>query len=795
LAYCSYATGEPEKDIPFVQAFSTIYAYEDLPVRSPMWNKLPFSEPIVQLLTINGPAVEHSQILVLTDKEIYLWNLSGDRDFVPLTAALQVSLGMSNRLSQQLFFLSDNDDQPSWILVTDTSLFLCSLNFSDPCTILLDHLALPPLSSVAVCNSNSNSNSPGEGQNKSALGWIGTAAGVMEWNSDHNTLTALPNIDALPISAVGCFGKEESTFVASTPIKVYYRRGNVDEKSWRWRFEYLNGVIDAAVTAFAHDAPTGDLYMGNVFSLSQQYANGSILRIDGLKASPGSPTGGLPHSNITAMTVTQDYLWIGTTSGLIRKRLREQDPVGSDQNDWSFYNGTRFLPGDSLIVSLSSLFLDVEGKATEICVVASDGGLTLLELRLWTLREKAEWYAATMVRHNRYGLVEDTPLKAFGDLSAFTMSPTANSGLWTSQYVASQCFRYAVTKDPAVKQAAWAHFEGMEFLFNVTCIKGYPARSFGKVGDPGVGGGSWHNSSCHPGWMWWGDTSSDEIVGHMFAYPLVYDLLAETAEEKERVRQVISTLMNTIVDNGYALIGASGKPTLWGRWAPEYLNDDMKYYDGRGVNSLQILSWLSAAHVITGEDKFLQAWQNLTDAHTNQYLQNVVNFKITIPSDDNFSDDELSWLPIMTWARAIKQDSRWSSEELAIGVYREFQVVAMEKPSQWNYIYAATLDDPQQLPASAQADALWDLRGWSPSLVDWPIDNHGREDITFNPNTGRFGRVNSNSIQLLPRDERVNQRWNDDPFNLAGGSGMSELDPSPWLLPYWMAVYYGLVSE
>lgn len=55
--------------------------------------------------------------------------------------------------------------------------------------------------------------------------------------------------------------------------------------------------------------------------------------------------------------------------------------------------------------------------------------------------------------------------------------------------------------------------------------------------------GDWYNSSSEPGWKWKGDTSSDEVVGHMFAYPIVYDLVASTPEEKNQVRELLDEVV------------------------------------------------------------------------------------------------------------------------------------------------------------------------------------------------------------------------------------------------------------
>lgn len=93
----------------------------------------------------------------------------------------------------------------------------------------------------------------------------------------------------------------------------------------------------------------------------------------------------------------------------------------------------------------------------------------------------------------------------------------------------------------------------------------------------------------------------------MMVYPLVYALVAETAEEKARARNLIYNIVHYIVENGFVLIDVTGKPTTWfhflvffslprGKWSPQYLNDDITWYDERGLNSLQILSWLLSAY-------------------------------------------------------------------------------------------------------------------------------------------------------------------------------------------------------
>jgi hypothetical protein len=63
-----------------------------------------------------------------------------------------------------------------------------------------------------------------------------------------------------------------------------------------------------------------------------------------------------------------------------------------------------------------------------------------------------------------------------------------------------------------------------------------------------------------------GDTSSDEIVGHMFVLPIVHDLLAKTDEERAMARDLMCSNMDYIIDNGFTLVDADGKVTTWGHW-------------------------------------------------------------------------------------------------------------------------------------------------------------------------------------------------------------------------------------
>lgn len=90
-------------------------------------------------------------------------------------------------------------------------------------------------------------------------------------------------------------------------------------------------------------------------------------------------------------------------------------------------------------------------------------------------------------------------------------------------------------RDPADIAAAWHYFDGMHLLFDVTGIKGYPARGPTMPNEtwPGPDSPSWHTSPTMPGWHFESRTSSDQIDGHVFVYPLVKQVWLEAVDVKQ----------------------------------------------------------------------------------------------------------------------------------------------------------------------------------------------------------------------------------------------------------------------
>lgn len=577
--------------------------------------------------------------------------------------------------------------------------------------------------------------------------WIATDSGLFRRSRGNREFERIAQIDE-PVHLVAC--SDTGLVAAATELRVWRFDGE------RWRFEWVDAMFGPVPTALAFDGDD-NLWLGNEECLYRIRTDWAIERVDGYA--------GLPYNRITCLADGGEHgLWIGTEKGAIRYN----DGV------WRYYHGPRWLAGER-VHSIAAL--------DDGAWIATDGGLTFIALEEWTLARKAEHYQAMVYpRHDRHGLVAGVHLTEFGDIDSYAQRDDDNDGLWTGIYLGALCYQYAVTGDPEVKRNAWRHFEAMERLETITPIEGFIARSYVTADNYHGQSGEWHPTEDGE-WYWKGDTSSDELVGHMFVYPLVYDLVAETEAEKRQVRDLIDRIMTHVVDSGYYLIDVDGEPTRWGVWAPEQLNDDPVWSYERGLNSLQILAFLSAAHKITGNDKYRDAFFELVRKH--DYAVNTVNQKMKLPYEENHSDDELAFLPYYTLFRY--NDDANLRPIFETGLERSWLWEEKEKSSLWNYIHSAAMKTESGLE-----DAVWTLRHWPFELIDWPVEAAHRLDLTPHRYPDRFGRVQY--LELLPPDERRVMRWNANPFWIEGGNGHGAHDPGAWLLPYWMGRYYGFIE-
>jgi hypothetical protein len=532
---------------------------------------------------------------------------------------------------------------------------------------------------------------------------------------------------------------------------------------------------------------------------------------------------GLPWNDFTGMAAgPKGAVWFATHLGVIRY----------DGQEWQYRQGPRWLAADDV----AQAAVDEQGSAW----FATASGISRLELRPMTLAAKADFFEEEIERYIQrtpFGYTCEAHLGIPGDKASAAPRDLDNDGLWTSMYGAGECFAFAATKDPKAKARAAKAFEALRFLQKVTqgCSneppKGFIARTIRPVEwpDPNVGllerdraqqrqekfwkvyEPRWPRSADGK-WYWKSDTSSDELDGHYFFYPLYYDLCADTEAERARVREVVRDATDHLLAHHYVLIDHDGKPTRWGIYDPEHLNRDPLWWSERGLNSLSLLTYLAAAAHVTGDPKYSAASRELIEQHG--YAHNAMYPKVQQGAGSgNQSDDEMAFMDYYGLLR-LSQDQELKGM-LRIAYYFYWVNEAPELNPFFNFAYAACNLDAKANSGRREfslrpwpdwlEDSMATLYGFPLDRLNWPCRNSHRLDIVAlgpgrsydfeDPDRDRERGYRTNG-KVLPVENRHFNQWNTDPWKLDYHGNGSELGAGTvFLLPYYMGLYHGFIQK
>lgn len=582
-----------------------------------------------------------------------------------------------------------------------------------------------------------------------------------------------------PRSASAVAYNEGSGLWISTGLGLY----NKSEKSEHLYYKQPEELVSGAVRDVTFDA-AGHVWAGSLGGLTQL--------VNGRRAAGYTPGEGLPNYDVRCVAYgPDDRIWAGTALGIARL-----DPK---TKQWSLRHSRRWLLDDDV----RDIAFDADGTAW----VATGSGVSAIKRRTMTLEEKAAYFLD--VQHKRHvrapWIVERCKLRVPGDVATFEPEDDDNDGSYTAFYMIQECYRYAVTKDPEAKDHARKAFDLVEFLQTVTETPGFIARTVvpadwkqmhdanetvsperraeRRVDDP-----RWKpveqrwRPSADGKWLWKGDTSSDEIIGHFNGFYVYYTLVADDAE-KERVRRLVRRVMDYIIDGGYTLKDIDGTHTHWAVWSPEKLLGDPDWRAERGINATELLMFLKTSYFITGDAKYQEHYEKLIKDHG--YAELARHAKTYHPSERTHIDDELL---SFTYPALLSCEK----DPALLSIYREsfdwwYKGLEKDESPYFNFLYGAYGGKDFHVD---QGVAF--LRDAPLDLVDWRVDNSTREDIRL----VRAPEIEPlQTDRMLPASERAVMRWDKNPWMAVNGSGgFNEQSGAYWLMPYWFGRYYGYIS-
>jgi len=530
------------------------------------------------------------------------------------------------------------------------------------------------------------------------------------------------------------------------------------------------------------------------------------LVTDGIETEVPVGAGGLPADQVTALAASPDGdgLAAGHSIGV---SLARPETTG-----FSHFHSLRWLPAEEV----SSVSL-----ADGTLWAATPAGLAAIATGDILLQDKADrmFQALDQWFWRLDGFL--TADARFDDPWTDTTSElwdNDNDGQWTEEGLAAFCYAWSVTGEEGYLEAARKAAHNMLLLIDIPAVSfvekgmapGFVSRSVVRDDEGDVFASkatqpNWHLVHWTDGhdYYWKDDTSSDETTGHFFGLSLYYDLCAD-AEERTRVAERLDLLAGYILDNGFLLIDLDGLPTEHGNWTSERLTMALdgpenciaaghtlvecmdSWGGGAFLDSVEILSYMAAAWHVTGNERYLEALEELSGplrvGEAAMFNENVMTW--TERGLANYCDHELADLAFLTLLRYDPDEGRRSLWLQSMMAAWEFEIG--ERNPLKSLAIAATMDEVPGLSAG-----ITTLVAYPEDLRRWRVDNSHRKDAEIDA-PDRHGQPQFKTV--LPHDEIPVQRWDSNPYQIAGGSdGTERMNPAFWLLPYWGLRYHGAI--
>ncbi len=545
-------------------------------------------------------------------------------------------------------------------------------------------------------------------------------------------------------------------------------------------YQDVSELISCYVRAISFD-PSGNIWAGVMGGVSIRDSEHLMKNL--------TPKEGIPSVWVNCIRQSPDGLmWVGTDVGVVRY---------AKDGSHSLRFSKRWLTDNKV----TGVAFDGEGNAW----IATFNGVSEIKRKMMTLEDKEKnFYGQLMRKHMRdpwtCGILR---LEIPGDTTTWRNSDDDNDGEYTGGYLAMESFRYAVTKDADAKVKARKAFEFLKYLQTVTETEGFFARSVVPASWPKVNDTNrtyndkqiadelvndprykpveqrWRKSKDGK-WLWKGDTSSDEMDGHMMGYFFYYEF-ATGEEEKILVRNHVQKIVDYLMKNNYNFIDIDGTHTHWAVWSPDQLNHDPDWSSERSINSLELLAYLKFAAHITGDEKYEKAYLRLIEKEG--YLENISHLNSKNPAWQIYFDRTMEGylFPIL-----LKYENDPKLHAFYSKLIDEWMA---NQPDGENLINNLTyaIATGKKVNVNQTIEFLKDA---PLDLVDWPIDHTLREDVQI----VRSPILEEIQIsELPPASIRSTVRWDKNPWAAVQGDPHQVREPVFWLWPYWMARYLDII--
>ena len=379
----------------------------------------------------------------------------------------------------------------------------------------------------------------------------------------------------------------------------------------------------------------------------------------------------------------------------------------------------------------------------------------------------------------------------------------------SGQCTMAQAFRYGALKSEEALAVLGGQIEGWRFFQRMTGVPGLIGRCYAHIDDP-WNDGEFNGRDYYPenpdgrfyrgtgefdGYLWRGDASRDQVTGAVLGMAMAHDLV-DDPELKQTAATFLTELADHVWDNGLYIVDPGDRQTTYGEM-------DAYFIDGlpvrNGLNAVCDLAWFKVAHHVSGEERFSEYYEELavdrdyiSIMRDHQWVYNLMGYNIKWYN---------TYMAFENWFHLMRLENDPVKRPLYHEIFRDTLWLNIEDKTRnrrgikeynpvktaW-YLYSTGEHNPEIL-----YHALWQLVVFPEApLRDRRVENSSNPDIEKNPDEP------TEALYPLPSNLRTPDMviWHRNPFSLDGGSDSGEERTGcDYLLPYWMAVYYGYLNN
>lgn len=369
-------------------------------------------------------------------------------------------------------------------------------------------------------------------------------------------------------------------------------------------------------------------------------------------------------------------------------------------------------------------------------------------------------------RHMPHGTILDPIFEAPDSDVIAHYTRCGDSALWTGFYLAAEAYRYNVTRDPDALANAWRALSGLRLMTYVTGTNqlarcAFPVQSpyasdlLSEEANHGAHTGTYDLN----GYYWIGNTSRDEYIGAFFGLAAAWDLIDDP------------DMGPTVADLTWRLLDYL-QLRNWNVRDPD--GSLVTTFSGRPEQQLMMLA--IGRHILP--ERFGSDYSNFATFHFF-----LVAPPITFDTLDVFNSYYKFNLDTVTLYNLIRLENNPTRRDAYWNAYDILRRTTDDHENAHFNMIDRALEGPKEARDAETVRLLdaWLLR----PRRDFGVDLHG-----VVPVCGGY------ACRPVPVELRVptDFLWQRSPFQLTGGGdGYVESAGIDYILPYWMARYYGVI--